>query len=101
MKIQNLTNSPKVPFDIDGFILHTDKKTELIHISLKAGESLEEHKNPLDALFFIISGSALLTVNGEKWKMKANDTIKITSDQLRGWTNNTNEELRILVIKLL
>ena len=101
MKIKNLTNSPKVPFDINGFILHSDKKTELIHISLKAGESLDEHKNPLDAIFFLISGSALLTVDGEKLELKANDTIKITSDQLRSWANNANEELRILVIKLL
>ncbi len=101
MKIQNLTNSPKVPYDLDGFILHSDKKTELIHISLKTGESLEEHKNPLDAIFFILSGSALLTVDGAKLELKTNDTIKITSDQLRAWVNNTNEELRILVIKLL
>ena len=101
MKIKNLTNSPKVPFDINGFILHSDKKTELVHISMQAGESLEDHKNPLDAIFFIISGSALLTVDGEKLELKANDTIKITSDQLRGWANNTNNELRILVIKLL
>lgn len=101
MKIQNLTNSPKVPFDLDGFILHSDKKIELVHINMKAGESLEEHKNPLDAIFFIISGSALLTVDGEKLELKANDTIKITSDQLRAWSNNKNEQLRILVIKLL
>lgn len=100
MKVQNLTNSPKVPFDLDAFNLHSDKKIELIHINLKAGEKLQEHKNPQDAVFFIISGNALVTVNGEEQKLKANDTVKITSDQLRAWANNSNNDLRILVIKL-
>ena len=38
MKIQNLSNSPKVPFDLDGHILHSEKHIELIHLLLKPGD---------------------------------------------------------------
>ncbi len=101
MKIQNLSNSPKVPFDLDGYILHSEKQIELVHLLLKPGENLAEHKNPFDVLFFVIEGSGVLSIEGEKYNIKATDLTKVTSEKMRGCKNNTNEELRILVIKLL
>ena len=101
MKIQNLNNSPKVPFDLDAFILHSEEKIEIVHLFLKPGEVLEEHKNPFDVLFFVVEGSGILTIDNEKQNLKKNDTIKVTSDKNRAWENNSNINLRILVIKLL
>ena len=101
MKIQNLNNSPKVPFDLDGHILHSEKQIELIHLLLKAGENLAEHKNPFDVIFFVIEGSGILTIEGEEYNLKATDVTKVTSEKIRGWKNNTDNDLRLLVIKLL
>jgi quercetin dioxygenase-like cupin family protein len=101
MEIQNLSNSPKVPFDLEGYILHSEKQIELVHLLLKSGENLSEHKNPFDVLFFVVEGSGVLSIEGEEFDLKMNDVTKVTSDQNRGWENNTNQDLRLLVIKLL
>lgn len=101
MKIQNLSNSPKVPFDLDAFILHSEDKIELVHLVLKPGEDLAEHKNPFDVIFFIAEGSGILTVESKEYKLQMNDVTKVTSDKNRGWKNNSQKDLRLLVIKLL
>ncbi len=100
MKIQNLSNSPKVPFDLDGYILHSENQVELVHLLLKPGENLAEHKNPFDVIFFVIQGSGVLTVENDSRELNANDTTKITSDKNRSWKNTGDQDLRILVIKL-
>ncbi len=101
MKIQNLKNSPKVPFDLNAYILHTEGQVELVHLLLKPGEKLDEHKNPFDVIFYVIEGSGILSVEGEKYELKLNDTTKVTSEKMRGWSNHGNSDLRLLVIKLL
>jgi quercetin dioxygenase-like cupin family protein len=101
MNIRNLTNSPQVPFDLDAFILHSEEKIEIVHLLLKPGEKLNEHKNPFDVIFFVVEGKGTLSVETEEYILKKNDTVKITSDKNRGWVNKSNQNLRMLVIKLL
>ena len=101
MKIQNLSNSPKVPFDLEGYILHSEKQIELVHLLLKPGENLDEHKNPFDVIFFVAEGSGVLSIEEKEFNLTINDVTKVTSDQNRGWKNNTNYNLRLIVIKLL
>lgn len=101
MQIQNLHNSKKVPFDLEAYILHSEKPVEIVHLALKPGESLAEHKNPFDVVFFIIEGSGLITIDGQKMQLNQNDTFKVTSEKMRGWENNTSSNLRLLVIKLI
>jgi quercetin dioxygenase-like cupin family protein len=101
MKIQNLNNSPKVQFDLDAYILHSEDKIELVHLLLKPGENLAEHKNPFDVIFFVAEGSGALSIEGEEFKLSTNDVTKVTSDKNRGWKNNSEKDLRLLVIKLL
>lgn len=100
MTIQNLNNSPKVPFDLDGYILHSENKLELVHLKLKPGENLSKHKNPFDVIFYVVQGSGILTVENDSYELSANDTTKITSDKNRRWENTGDQDLRILVIKL-
>lgn len=66
MKIQNLSNSPKVPFDLEGYILHSEKQIELVHLTLKPRENLAEHKNPFDVIFFVADGSGVLSIEGKE-----------------------------------
>ena len=101
MIIQNIQNTPKVPIVLEAHILHSEKPVELVHLRLKPGEKLAEHKNPVDVIFFVIEGSGILTINGEPKKLNTTDTLKVTSDINRGWENNSNKDLKILVIKLL
>ncbi|MCG8412041.1 MAG: cupin domain-containing protein [Bacteroidales bacterium] len=101
MEIRNLNNSPKVPFNLEAFILHAEQRIEIIHITIKSGESLDKHKNPFDVIFFVISGTGILSIDNEDFKLSQNDTIKITSEKNRGWLNDSNSDLQLLVVKLL
>jgi len=101
MTIRNLNNSPKVTFDLEGYILHSEKQIELIHLTIKPNENLAEHKNPFDVIFFVVEGSGILMIEDEKLVLSKNNLTKVTSDKNRSWQNNTNQDLRLLVIKLL
>ena len=101
MNIKNTLNTPKVPFDLDGYILHSEKQIELVHLTLKPDEKLAEHKNPFDVIFFVVEGEGILSVEKQQHILKTGDTLKITSEKKRGWKNLSNQELRLLVIKLL
>lgn len=101
MIIKNLTNSSRVPFDLDAFILHSEEKIEIVHLVLKPGEKLEKHTNPFDVIFFVIEGKGVLDVENEKIQLNATDTLKISSEKNRSWENTYTNDLRILVIKLL
>lgn len=101
MTIKNLSNSPKVPFDLEGYILHSEKQIELVHLLLKPGENLAKHKNPFDVIFFVAEGSGTLSIEGTEYNLTTTDVTKVTSDKMRGWRNNSNQDLRLLVIKLL
>jgi len=99
--IRNLKNSPKVPFDLDAFILHSREKLELVHLLLKPTENLKEHKNPFDVIFFVVEGAGILTIEDESFILNENDVVEVSSDKNRAWKNNTNKNLRLLVIKLI
>ena len=101
MNIRNLNNSPQVSFDLDAYILHSEEKIEMVHLLLKPGEKLETHKNPFDVIFFVAEGAGILSVEDEEYILNMNDTIKVTSDKNRGWENKSDQDLRLLVIKLL
>ena len=101
MTIKNLKNSPRVTFDLEGYILHSEKQIELVHLTLKPGENLAEHKNPFDVVFFVAEGSGILSIEGKNFVLSKNDVTKVTSEKNRGWRNNTDQDLRLLVIKLL
>ncbi|MDA3952231.1 MAG: cupin domain-containing protein [Bacteroidales bacterium] len=101
MTIRNLSNSPKVPFDLEGYILHSEKQIELIHLLLKPGEALAEHKNTFNVIFFVAEGYGTLSIEGKDYLLKATDVTKVTSEKMRGWKNTSNQDLRLLVIKLL
>ena len=101
MQIKNIKNSVKVPFNLEAHILHSEKPIELVHLLLKPGEVLADHKNPFDVIFFVIEGSGLLRVDGKQYQLHKNDTLEVNMEKMRGWENNTASDLRLLVIKLI
>jgi mannose-6-phosphate isomerase-like protein (cupin superfamily) len=98
-KVTTLNTAVKVPFDLDGRIMHTGTKTEIIRLILKEEETLEKHGNPMGAVFYILKGEGLLIVDEEHHHMQKDNCIYIEKDVLRSWENTGTVELEILVIK--
>lgn len=101
MQITNLNNAKKVPFNLDGRIMFSDKRIELVHLTLNPGEGLDMHKNPFDVVFYVLEGKGLLTIETESEEINANSVISVSKEKLRAWKNNSKKALRLLVIKVL
>ena len=101
MDIKNLSNAQKVRFDIDGWSLIKSDKVQLVYLKLKSGEFIEKHKNPVDVIFFVISGEGKLLLENEEKTLYPNDSIFISNTMDRGWRNESSEELILLVYKVL
>ncbi len=93
--------APQVSADIDGRIMHSDKRVEAILLTLQPGEKMPLHKNPYDVLFAGISGQARLEHPNGQLQLKAGETIFVTADEGRAWINHETEPARIMVFKIL
>lgn len=92
--------APKVPAEIDGRIMHTDKHVEAILLLLQAGEEIPLHKNPFDVLFACIEGKATLETLGAELEISPGETIFVTAEEERAWKNTGNGVTRIMVFKI-
>ncbi len=99
--ITDLKTAEKVPFKLDGRIMFQSERTELIHLTLQAGEELPVHTNPFDVVFYVIEGKGILTVEENSFEMKQDQSYDVKEDIMRGWKNTGENKLRILVVKSL
>lgn len=100
MEIKTLQTAPKVPFDLDGRIMFTDKRVELVHLSLNPGQEIAPHANPFDVVFFTLEGKGEVLYEDERMEAEPNTSIFIPKDKQRGLVNTSKELLRVLVIKI-
>lgn len=101
MAMTNLLSAPEVPFNIDGRIMFSGARTEVIHLRLQPGEKLGQHDNPADVIFYMLQGSAFLTCEGTETELTSDTCIGLNKGVLRAWHNRSEQEARILVIKEL
>jgi quercetin dioxygenase-like cupin family protein len=94
-----IRDAPRVPFNIDGRIMFTSPKTEVVHLTLKPGEKMEPHVQPFDIIFFVMEGTGILETGGEQILGTENTCIWLESGTERAWKNTGETEMKILVIK--
>jgi quercetin dioxygenase-like cupin family protein len=101
MQITELKTAEKVAISIEARKLLSRKDCELIHLTLRPTEILEKHSNPFDVAFYVLSGSGELEVGDETATISADSVIEVAAGEQRGWKNNSTEDLKVLVVKLL
>lgn len=101
MQIIEFENAKKVPFDLDGRIMYSNSPLELIQLTLKPKEVLALHANPFDVVFYLVKGKGTLTIETESQTIQGNATIFVEKGKQRGWKNPSEEDLVLLVIKIL
>ena len=101
VKICKYEKALKVPVTFDGRKMYTSEKLEVVHVLLKPGEFIEKHPNPIDVVFYILSGKGTLTVEDIIYHSEENSTIFVPSQLIREWRNTGDTDFRILVIKSL
>ena len=101
IQVTSYDNASLLPIDIEAKKMFSNNNVEIIKLILKPGDEIETHKNPLDVIFYTVSGKGLLTVELESLEVHANSTVFVGKNSLRCWKNNSENLLEILVVKLI
>lgn len=99
MKI-NLKDAPKISPVLDARLMYSGDKADLVHLTLKKGESIAKHDNPIDVIFFVKEGNGNLTLNNEMLEITANDCIPVKTGIQRSMENLNDADLKVLVFKI-
>ncbi|MBT3168244.1 MAG: cupin domain-containing protein [Candidatus Cloacimonetes bacterium] len=102
MEIRNYTKLgiANNPHGVQATKMYDTDDAQIMHLLLKAGESLKEHITPVDVAFYILEGSPTILVGEEKIQVKKDDIVESPKDIPHCIYNETDEVIRVLVMKL-
>lgn len=98
--VSNLNTGAKLTIGVEAWRLIQTKQLELIQIHLKPNETIGQHRNPIDVVFYVLKGEGELTVESVSYCMNKGDCIFVENAKLRGWVNWSDQELKLLIIKI-
>ncbi len=87
------------PHGVDVRKLYDYPSTQIMHISLKPGESLKPHKTPVNAAFYILEGEPTIHIGGENLSQIKDTLIESPAHVPHYISNEKRVTARILVIK--
>jgi len=102
MNIRNYQSSSlaKNPHGIQSVKLYDTDNALIMHLLLKAGEGLKPHITPVDVAFYVLEGNPSILVGEEKIQVKKDDIIESPKDIVHSIYNETDSDVRVLVMKL-
>jgi quercetin dioxygenase-like cupin family protein len=87
------------PHNVDVRQMYNDPSAQIMHITLKPGESLKPHKTPVNVVFYILEGTPTILI-GEESQVSEKDTlIESPSNLVHCISNSSGQIARILVMK--
>ena len=101
MNTISLSEAPRVPFELEGYIMHSSSSLEVIHLCLQPGQKIEQHSNPFDVVVCVIEGEATLHIDNIQTRLALYDVAEVEKSVERGFTNNFASETRLLILKKL
>ena len=90
----------KNPHNVNVSKLYDTENAQVMHITLKPGESLKKHITPVDVFFYVLEGVGVVEVGDEKQQVTEDTLIDSPAKIPHCWYNEGNEEVRILVVKV-
>jgi len=96
---QNLEQNTN-PHGIISHKLYNTENAEVIHLYLKAGESLKPHITPVDVFFYVLEGTPTILVGEERIVVKKDNLIESPKEIVHCISNESKENVRVLVVKV-
>lgn len=102
MEIKNYNSRKKAanPHGVQSTKIYDKDHALIMHLLLKAGEQLKPHITPVDVAFYVLEGSPTILIGDEKIIVKKDDTIESPKDIVHCLYNETENDVRVLVMKL-
>jgi mannose-6-phosphate isomerase-like protein (cupin superfamily) len=101
MKTIEIKNIPINPnqHGIDTRKFHENEHVQAVHITLKPGEKLKKHITAVDVFFYVLEGTGIVEIGDEKREVTKDTYIDSPAKIPHCWYNESNEILRVLIIK--
>lgn len=99
MKVLSLQDAEKVKSGLNGRIMFSGERTEVVHLQLQQGEVLAPHSNEIDVIFYCLEGEAMLIAGDETFMTRNDCCVMVPAHIERSWVNTGEGILRVLVIK--
>ena len=94
------TEEPRVnPHKVDVRQLFNHESAQVIHITLKPGESLKPHRTPVDVAFYILEGNPIVHIGNETLECDRDTLVESPADIVHYLSNTSEINARFLVIK--
>lgn len=95
-KTEPLNNNPH---GVEVRKMYDDPSAQIMHITLKPGQSLKPHKTPVDVTFFVVEGRPTVLVGEEIESFETGTLIQSPAHVVHTLRNESEEDAVILVIK--
>jgi len=101
MIIKNYNNQEikDTPHKIDVRQIYDKDSAQVMHMTLKPGESLKPHKTPVDVFFYVLEGTPSVLVGEEKIVCAKDDIIESPANIIHCLSNESDKITRLLVVK--
>jgi len=80
--------------------MYDTEYAQIMHMLLKPGQSLKPHFTPVDVAFYVLEGTPTIMVGEEKIEVKKDDIIESPKDIIHCIYNESDADIRVLVMKL-
>ncbi len=87
------------PHKVEVKQMYNDESAQIMHITLKPGESLKPHKTPVDVVFYVLDGTPLVHVGEESQVFKKDNLIESPANIVHYINNESNADARIILTK--
>ena len=87
------------PHGVDARKLHDSEHAQIMHIELAPGEKLIRHSTPVNVVFYVVQGSAVIEIGDERVSVSADTLVESPAKIPHRVMNEGDETLRFLVIK--
>ena len=98
VEIKNIPPSPN-PHGIETKKFHENDFVQAVHIMLNPGEKLKKHITSVDVFFYVLEGKGIVEIGDEKKEVIKDTYIDSPAKIPHCWYNESNEILRVLVVK--
>jgi len=82
-----------------GYKLADTTLNELVKLEIEKGGEIPVHTLPIHVSFYVVSGDGTAIVSEQKIKVSKGDVISINAYVNRGWVNEEDDLLELLVCK--
>ncbi|PKN72209.1 MAG: cupin domain-containing protein [Candidatus Cloacimonetes bacterium HGW-Cloacimonetes-3] len=85
---------------IHGVKIYSQPEGEIVHLALAPGAHLKAHATPVNVVFYVLEGTATISIGEEKQSFPKDTTIDSPKAIPHAVTNEGEGNLRLLVIKM-